>query len=94
MRHGAISEAQHLGSLSIYREKLVKIRRGELMPSRVSNMNSPTPTVQQPSLVNSSNGADANSDNALSVLRGVDSVCHGILTGYEHTRIRMRQRAA
>jgi hypothetical protein len=80
------SEAQRLGGLSINQEKLIKIRRGELMPSRVSNMNSPPPTVQQPSFFNSSGGADANSHDALSVLQGVDSVCHGILTGYEHTR--------
>jgi hypothetical protein len=47
------------------------------VPNRVGNMSSPTETFEQTSLVDSSNRVDANSDNALSVSRGVNGVCHG-----------------
>jgi hypothetical protein len=46
-------------------------------------MGSPTETFKQTSLVDGGNGVDANSDNALSVSRCVNGVCHGILNQHK-----------
>jgi hypothetical protein len=46
-------------------------------------VNPPTKAFKQASLVDSGNRVDTNSDNALSVFRCVNGVCHGILNRHK-----------
>ena len=52
-------------------------------------MNSPARVLQEASFNDGGLGADANSDNALSVARCVNGECHGNPISNTHTRIRV-----
>jgi hypothetical protein len=58
-------------------KKAIKIRSAEMVTGRVCNMNLPTGTFQEASLINSSIRADANGDDDLSVFRCVNGERHG-----------------
>src|SRR4026209_619781 len=55
-------------------------------------MNLPTNAFQKASFIDCCIWADANSDNALSVLRSVNGECHGTLPSDDHTLYSVDQR--